>query len=159
MSCTDPTGEPTAGLETMARIRGQSHPACVVCSPDCAHGLQLTFTEFREGQLVGQFDCPASLEGYPGRLQGGVVASLLDGVMANCLFAHGVVAVTTELTVRYRQPVASDVVATLCAEITRTSHGMYCMKAELSQAGQPCAIATAKFFAQTYLSGNKSTQQ
>jgi acyl-coenzyme A thioesterase PaaI-like protein len=35
-------------------------------------------------------------------LHGGVISSILDGTMTNCLFAHGTVAVTAELRVRFR---------------------------------------------------------
>lgn len=138
----------TGSMDTLERIRKKVHPDCIVCSPQNARGLQLTFTHIANGQLVGQFACPERLAGYPGRMQGGMVASLMDGIMANCLFAHGIVAVTTELAVRYRLPVETSTTAELKAEIVRESHGLYFMKAELRQNQQLNATAKAKFFVQ-----------
>jgi uncharacterized protein (TIGR00369 family) len=135
-------------LDTLERIRAQVHPHCIVCSPQNASGLHLSFTSIEDGQLVAEFACPQRLEGYPGRLQGGVIASLMDGIMANCLFAHGIVAVTTELNVRYRHPVEAGTSAELRGQIERESHGLYFMRAELRQNQKLHVTATAKFFEQ-----------
>jgi len=140
----EPPSSPS--LATLERVRASVHPDCIVCSPQNSQGLNLTFQSFQEGQLVAEFACPKQLEGYPGRLQGGVVASLMDGIMTNCLFAYGIVAVTIELNVRYRHPVKSETVAVLCGEIAEEAHGLYLMKAKLEQEGQLQATATAKFY-------------
>jgi acyl-coenzyme A thioesterase PaaI-like protein len=78
-------------------------------------------------------------------LHGGITAALLDGAMTNCLFAHGIQALTAELTVRYLEPV--DIRGKI---VTRgrlsESHGrLQLMCAELHQDGRVKATARGKF--------------
>jgi acyl-coenzyme A thioesterase PaaI-like protein len=39
------------------------------------------------------FECDHTFEGYPGMVHGGVISSILDGAMGNCMFAHGLATV------------------------------------------------------------------
>jgi acyl-coenzyme A thioesterase PaaI-like protein len=98
-----------------------------------------------DGGVEAHFDCARIFEGYSHRIHGGVIAALLDGAMTNCLFAHGRVAVTAELTVRYRYPVMTDHQATVRAWIRESSHRLHRVRAELLQDGQLLARATARF--------------
>ena len=61
---------------------------------------------------------------------------LLDGAMTNCLFAHGQAAVTAELTVRYRHPVATQRPALLRAWIEESRAPLRVIAAEITQGGQ-----------------------
>ena len=74
-----------------------------------------------------------------------MTASLLDGIMTNCLFAHGVVALTADLRVRYRDPVAIGPEISLRAWIEQRHPPLYIMGAELLQEGCVKATASAKF--------------
>jgi len=74
-----------------------------------------------------------------------MIASLLDGAMTNCLFAHGLVAMTAELKVRYRKPVFIGQEMTIRAWITRSQPPLHLLEAELKQEGCIKAIASAKF--------------
>jgi uncharacterized protein (TIGR00369 family) len=47
----------------------------------------------------------AKFEGYKGIFHGGIVASLLDEVMIKAILAHGIFAVTAEMTVRFQRPI------------------------------------------------------
>ena len=76
---------------------------------------------------------------------GGVIASMLDGAMTNCLFAQGIVAVTGELTVRYWKPVLIGCELQLRAWIEGQHRPLYLMRAELAQQGCVNATASAKF--------------
>lgn len=127
-----------------ADLRQQHHPDCIVCSPDCAHGLRVAFA--LDGRLaVGNFDCAGRYEGYPGMLHGGVISSLLDGAMTNCLFLHGVVAVTAELVVRFRHPVLLGKPAQLRAWITENDPPVFRLQAQLVQDGIIKASGRAAF--------------
>jgi acyl-coenzyme A thioesterase PaaI-like protein len=44
-------------------------------------------------------------QGYDGIVHGGILASVLDDAMANCLWLQGIVAVTAKMSLRYREPV------------------------------------------------------
>jgi uncharacterized protein (TIGR00369 family) len=84
-------------------------------------------------------------QGYDGYLHGGVIAALLDSAMTNCLFAHGRIALTGELNVRFLKPVVVNEPAIVSARVVESSPPLFCMEAELSQNGQSVAKATAKF--------------
>jgi acyl-coenzyme A thioesterase PaaI-like protein len=122
-----------------------SHPHCVVCGRDHPWGLKLHFAIRPDGGVETSVDCSATLEGYPRLLHGGVIALLLDGAMTHCLFAHGRVAVTGGLTIRYHHPVETCQRATLRAWIKRSRPPLHLMAAALVQDGQVMASASAKF--------------
>ena len=132
-------------------IRDLTHANCVVCGSSNTLGLRLEFTEAADGSVSASCDCNRVLEGYPDILHGGVVSSLLDGAMTNCLFAHGHPSVTAELTVRFRHPVKIDTPATVRAWIERCSPPLHVLRAELVQKGQIKATACGKFMGQTFM--------
>jgi len=136
---------PHEPLEQIRRLHTTAHPHCVVCGADNPRGLQVDFRPTADGGVEAHFDCVNVFEGYSRRIHGGVIAALLDGAMTNCLFAHGRVAVTAELTVRYRHPVMTDRRATVRARIRESSHGLHRVSAELLQDDRILVMATAKF--------------
>jgi uncharacterized protein (TIGR00369 family) len=131
-----------ANLKT---IRGRTHSRCVVCASGNPLGLNLEFTLTGDGAVEGSFTASSVLQGYDGLVHGGVIASMLDGAMTNCLFAHGKEALTAELVVRYRKPVLVGERIALRAWIEKSSSLLFCMRAELSQNGCVKAAASAKF--------------
>jgi uncharacterized protein (TIGR00369 family) len=131
--------------ERLDGVREGIHGACVVCGARNPRGLQVPFRVQVDGSVEASFPCPRNLEGYPQFLHGGVIASLLDGAMTNCLFAHGITAVTAELTIRYHLPVLTDHPAIIRARLERSTHGCHSLTAELQQSGQIAATARAKF--------------
>lgn len=134
-------------LDAQPGIRLTAHPNCVVCSPGNAFGLHLAFTLSEGGGVQADFNCAAIYEGFPGMLHGGVITSLLDGAMTNCLFSQGQVGVTGELKVRFRYPVATGRPATVRAWSEEASPPFHVLKAELIQDQQVKARATGKFAA------------
>jgi uncharacterized protein (TIGR00369 family) len=131
--------------EAMRRLHTTTHPHCVVCGVDNPRGLRVDFRPMHDGGVEAHFDCARVFEGYSHRIHGGVIAALLDGAMTNCLFAHGHVAVTAELNVRYRHPVMTDHPATVRAWIRESSRGLHRLRAEVLQDSQLLVIATATF--------------
>jgi acyl-coenzyme A thioesterase PaaI-like protein len=134
---------------TLSR-RAQSHPHCVVCSPDNPRGLHQEFALQPDGSVAGTFYDGEMLEGYPGLLHGGIVAALLDGAMTNCLFTHDIEAFTAELTIRYHAPVAASSATSVRAFLTRSRGRLHLLHAELRQAGDLKATAQAKFLEQPH---------
>jgi acyl-coenzyme A thioesterase PaaI-like protein len=99
----------------------------------------------RDGAVEASFPCQPVFTGYPGMLHGGIICSLLDGAMTNCLFAHGLVAVTVDLNVRFRHPVVVSRVATVRAWLASDRPPVHRLAAEVLQEGQVVATATARF--------------
>jgi acyl-coenzyme A thioesterase PaaI-like protein len=129
----------------MMRLRRQLHRRCIVCGSTNGLGLQVDFVAQPDGSVSARLGCPGFLEGYPDTLHGGIIAAVLDGAMTNCLFAHGRVAVTGELSVRFRHPVVTNRPATVRAWIEDSFPILHLMAAELRQDDRVMARATAKF--------------
>jgi acyl-coenzyme A thioesterase PaaI-like protein len=136
-----------SSLNQLKSLQGHHHPFCLVCSGSNPYGLALAFEAGEDGELKASFHPNAGLEGYEGLLHGGMTASLLDGIMTNCLFARGIVAMTAELRVRYREPVAIGPEVSLRARVEERHPPLYILSAELMQEGCIKATASAKFMA------------
>jgi acyl-coenzyme A thioesterase PaaI-like protein len=137
---------------TYCQLRNDSHPDCMVCGSGNGHGLGLEFHVTEDGIAEASFACDRVFQGYPGVLHGGVISALLDGVMTNHLFAQDIVAVTAELTVRFRYPVATNNPATIRAWITSSLSPLHELAAELIQNGQVKATAKGKFLDKSFVS-------
>ena len=135
-------------LDASSNLRKEAHPNCVVCGPKNESGLRVEFATSEDGSVQTHFNCDAIYEGFPGMLHGGVISSLLDGAMTNCLFAHGHTGITGELKVRFRYPVATGQGSLVRAWIEESSPPFHVLKAELVQDQQVKARATGKFVEQ-----------
>jgi len=141
----------TTKNETLHTIRDRVHPKCIVCSFANTKGLHVNFDVAEDGSVKADFQCNEAFEGYPGVLHGGVISSILDGAMCNCIFARGQAAVTVEMTTRFRHPVATGKEATVSARIIRTSHLLHLLEAEIIQDGKIRVTAKGKFYDQPRL--------
>ncbi len=136
---------------TVTDMRDQVHSGCVVCSFANTNGLHLKFDVAQDGSVKADFHCDTSFEGYPGRLHGGVISSILDGAMGNCMFARNKATVTVELTIRFKCPIITGHQATVLARVTRDSHPLYLLEAEIVQNNQIKATAKGKYYDQPEL--------
>ena len=134
--------------EHLRAAHAEAHPFCFVCSGSNPMGLAIQFSTGLDGSVAGRFLGNCALEGYRGRLHGGVIAALLDGAMTHCLFAHGVGALTVELRLRYRAAVTSAKSVSVRAWLEKEARGVYQLRAELEQGGEVKARATGKFLKQ-----------
>lgn len=135
----------TASQTLLNTTRARVHPFCLVCSQSNPIGLGLEFTCHDDGSVSTSFVGHPGLEGFQGVLHGGMIASLLDGAMTNCLFACGHVAMTGELKVRYREPVVIGEEMLIRAWIAQSASPLYVLEAELKQGDCVKATASAKF--------------
>ena len=140
--------KPETALGGPPDLRKEAHPNCVVCGPKNEFGLRLEFDTLEDGSVQTYFGCDGKYEGFPGVLHGGVISSLLDGAMTNCLFAQGHTGLTGELKVRFRCPVATGRTSRIRAWIEISSPPFHVLKAELIQDQQVKARATGKFVEQ-----------
>jgi uncharacterized protein (TIGR00369 family) len=134
------------GQEILERTRQSEHAACIVCGRRGeSDGLALRFILNEDGSVEASFDPRQSLQGYDGLLHGGVIASLLDGAMTNCLFARGIAAVTAEMNIRFRHPIELDSPAVVRARIDRSQAPLFVLEAWIQQQGQCRATCRGKF--------------
>jgi acyl-coenzyme A thioesterase PaaI-like protein len=80
----------------------------------------LVASDTPDGRATGRVTVGKPHEGPPGLVHGGVVATLLDHVLARSLRAAGRGGLTATLTVRYRRPVHLGVPLLLTAEMGET---------------------------------------
>jgi uncharacterized protein (TIGR00369 family) len=135
--------EPTLTALTALQVR--LHAQCVLCGADHPQGLRLAFHTYADGHVETEFPCDRLYQGYTGYLHGGIIAALLDSAMTNCLFAHGRVAMTGELKVRFLKPVSVECTAMVSARLTKSRPPLFYMEADVRQNGCVMAKATAKF--------------
>jgi uncharacterized protein (TIGR00369 family) len=105
----------------------------------------LEFELTADGGVTATFGCEKAFEGFTDLVHGGIITSLLDGAMTNCIFAHGYVAVTAELTVRFEHPVDVGKPVTVRARIDKMYRPLHITSAEVVQGHEIKATATAKF--------------
>lgn len=76
---------------------------CFACGPNNPVGLRLTFR--RDGdEYVTMFTPDPAHQGYGGVVHGGLVATVLDEVMARLVWEADGPAATARLEIRYRKP-------------------------------------------------------
>jgi uncharacterized protein (TIGR00369 family) len=79
---------------------------CFGCGGANARGMQLAFEQDDTTRRIrGVFRIGAQYQGGPGFVHGGIVATLLDEVMAKVNRFEKDIAVTAEMTVEYLKPV------------------------------------------------------
>ena len=137
--------------KTFTALRKHEHPECLICNPHDSLGLGLDFHINGSGRVTASFPCKAIFQGYPGLLHGGIIGLLLDAAMTNCLFAHGKVAVTGEMTIKFEQSVVIERFAFIEAWIRKSFSSLHLVEAELSQKRKVLAKATGKFMDRSYL--------
>lgn len=135
--------EPVQDL--LERTRQAAHPRCVVCGRASECGFGLRFSPREDGSVEARLECREAFQGYEGILHGGITSAVLDGAMTNCLFAHGIVAMTGEMTVRFRHPVQVGAPVTVRARIARSQRPLHVVEAELIQDGRVHAKGVGKF--------------
>ncbi len=122
------------------------HEHCVVCWDRHPFGLKADFRVTSEHTVEAEYFCGKFFEGYKNVLHGGIVSSLLDGAMANCILAKGLEAYTVDLRIRFRAAVQIGQPAIIKGEWLRSEGPLHLLQASLMQNGKVKASARAKFF-------------
>jgi len=131
--CADDTAE-TAKL----------HHDCFACGPGSG-GLGLVFDRDGPDAVWAEWFCDEKYQGYPGIVHGGIIATILDSAMTNCLLTKGISAVTAKMQVDYAQPLRIGSMITVRASLTRSRPPLFVLVEQVTQDGSVCAKATAKF--------------
>lgn len=97
---------------------------CLVCGLENGLGLQARFYDLDSQQVLALFTPADQHQGYPGRLHGGIAASLLDELIGRAIrsrYGEEVWGVTIELNTRYRQPIPLGEPIRAIARLTQES--------------------------------------
>ena len=100
---------------------------CMVCGTENASGLHAAFYELDSGELLGVFRPREDHQGYPGRVHGGILSTLLDETVGRAVSVsqHDVWGVTVELTVRFKRPVPLGSEVRAIGRITKDSSRLF----------------------------------
>ncbi len=137
--------------QNIVRIRNCIHPNCIICGLENYKGMKINYTITNNNEISTEIYCDQLYEGYSGMMHGGIISAVLDGAMTNCLFARGKIAVTVEMTIKYKLPVEINMPATVNARILQNSGPLYYLESEIIQNGKVKACAKGKFFNQPQL--------
>jgi uncharacterized protein (TIGR00369 family) len=95
---------------------------CFGCGPDNPAGLRLTFESSPDGTVRSTCTIPERFQGYQDVVHGGILATLLDEVMAHAVLrATEGNAATAQLEIRYRRPARVGETLRLEASVSRAS--------------------------------------
>jgi len=109
------------------------------------HGLKLAFRSIGKSRVSVECSLGVEYQGYPGIVQGGIVSTLLDSAMTNCLFADGIEAMTARLSVRFQEPVLVDRNMMIAAHLVGQRGKLYELKASIVQDDRQKATAEGRF--------------
>ncbi|MCP3660329.1 MAG: PaaI family thioesterase [Bacteroidetes bacterium] len=97
---------------------------CFVCGLDNQFGLKSFFYELENKEILGKFITKDYHQSYPGRLHGGIAASILDETIARAImpyYANTVWGITLEFTIKYRKPLPIGEELNIIARIGQNS--------------------------------------
>jgi len=77
---------------------------CFACGSLNTHGLRLEL-HAQDGHCWTTLELPRRFEGWEGIAHGGIIATILDEVMAWALVEHDLWGVTARMSIEFRQPV------------------------------------------------------
>jgi acyl-coenzyme A thioesterase PaaI-like protein len=103
---------------------------CFGCGSENSHGLGMRFRQ-EDGRAVAEFSPPAHVQGFPGRVHGGVVATILDEAMGWAVYGRGILAMTARMTMRFRRSVPLDEPLAVAGWVTRDRGRFLEMRSEL----------------------------
>lgn len=121
------------------------HSRCFACGRDNSEGLRLVFRNASDGRVCARCTLDEQYQGYAGVVQGGIIATMLDSAMTNCLFCQSISAVTARLNVRYHEPVVVGQEMAIEAALVRHRGRIYELEAALTQGNQLKASASGRF--------------
>lgn len=123
---------------------------CICCGQNNPIGLKLAFTFPAPDRARTEVVLPAHFCGWKSLAHGGVLAMLLDEVMAKACIQAGVAGVTAEITVRYLKPVSVGTPLVVTGGITARKRRILHTEGQIAAPdGTVLATATAVFVAQS----------
>ncbi|MCK9330461.1 MAG: PaaI family thioesterase [Candidatus Cloacimonetes bacterium] len=84
-------------------MQEKEYKNCFLCGKDNPIGLKLDFY-YQGDKALCDWKSLKVFEGYDGIIHGGIIASILDEAVAKAILYKGIVAVTSELNVKYLKP-------------------------------------------------------
>lgn len=130
-------------------IKKQSNSRmCFGCGIENKLGLNASFYELDNHELVAIFKPVIEYQSYPERLHGGISSTILDETLGRAISIEdeSIWGVTAELNIKYKKPVPLDQELKVVAKITRNASRMFeCEGKILLENGDIAVTATGKY--------------
>ena len=133
------------------------HRSCFACGHG-EDGMGLTFEISGDNTVSAQWFCEEKYQSYPGIVHGGIIATILDCAMTNCLLIKGIAAVTADMHIEYIEPLRVGNVVMVTASLTRSRSPLFLLDAEVLQNNRVSARASAKFMSADIWSDESKTR-
>lgn len=122
----------------------KNNDGCFACGKANPIGLKLKFTPIPNG-VKAEYTPSKVFEGFQDIIHGGIVATLLDEAIAWACRTCGVDAITGEITIRFKKPLITNELVTVCGVIEKNKGKLLLGSAYIKdKKGMVIATATAK---------------
>lgn len=122
---------------------------CFVCGMNNSFGLKAKFYELEDGQLMATFQPGDEHQGYPGRLHGGIAATILDETIGRAIMVKhsgNIWGVTIDFSMKLRKPVPLDGEIRVLARIVSEGRRFFLGEGEILLAdGQVAVSGSGKY--------------
>jgi acyl-coenzyme A thioesterase PaaI-like protein len=101
---------------------------CFVCGLKNGSGLQASFYETANNELVALFVPTVEHQSYPGRMHGGIASTILDETIGRAILVgrdDDVWGVTLELQVKYKKPIPLGTEIKVIARLTEEGNRFF----------------------------------
>lgn len=120
---------------------------CFICGKDNPIGLKAEFvTDPHQRRAETRVRIPEVFQGWQGVTHGGIISALLDEICAQACMASGLQIVTSELRLRYREPVPTGSVITVIGQVTGERRRLVDVKGWVELDGRVMAEAEVTMF-------------
>ena len=116
---------------------------CFVCGLENRFGLKSRFFELETGELLGIFQPAEEHQGYPGRLHGGLAATILDETIGRCIMisqSANIWGVTVDFSMRLRKPIPLDSEVRVIGRVEKDGKRMFEGSGEILLPGGVVAV-------------------
>ena len=130
---------------------------CFCCGSDNERGLHLAITYPEKGSAETSFEVPLWFSGWKSMTHGGLLATVLDEIMAHACVGVVKKAVTAEITVRFLKAVETGSSVRAVGKVEEARGRVLHTRGWIYDTdGSVAAEGTARFIAATRVSGSKA---
>lgn len=118
---------------------------CFVCGDQNENGLKAQFFAVEDGTVRSEYIVEQRFAGYDNIMHGGIAASLLDEVMIKAILKDDILAVTAEMTVKFKSPVYVGQKLELTGRVLEAKGRLYRTEGRAEVDGKIVASATGTY--------------
>jgi acyl-coenzyme A thioesterase PaaI-like protein len=127
------------------KITGKQYNSklCFICGLKNSSGLQASFYETENNELIATFMPSVEHQSYPGRLHGGIASAILDETIGRAIMIgrkDEIWGLTVELNLEYKKPIPLDQEVRVIGKITEENSRFFKGTGEIVLANGDIAV-------------------